>query len=124
LREVERAEFEDLVRAALEELPTEIRSHLENVAVFIGEWPDQSEVLRAGLEPGRQMLGLYEGVPLTKRGLHYTLVTPDRITLYRGPLLSISGSLAELREQVARTVVHEVAHHFGISEHRIRELGY
>ncbi len=72
----------------------------------------------------RQLFGLYEGIPLIRRGAHCNLVTPDRITLYRGPLQAACRTLTALRDQVRRTVVHEIAHHFGIDEARIRELGY
>jgi predicted Zn-dependent protease with MMP-like domain len=117
-------EFAALVDEALGELPQEIRQHLNNVAVMVADWPGPGELQRAGVRHPRELFGLYEGIPLTKRGAHYNLVAPDRITLYRGPLLSAFHTLAALRQQIRRTVVHEVAHHFGIGEARIRELGY
>jgi predicted Zn-dependent protease with MMP-like domain len=122
--ELTEAEFTALVEEALAELPEEIRQHLNNVAVTVADWPGAAELQRAGVQNPRQLFGLYEGIPLTQRGSHYNLVAPDRITLYRGPLLGASHTLAALRQQVRRTVVHEIAHHFGINELRIRELGY
>lgn len=116
--------FQALVDQALADLPPDILQHLDNVAVTVADWPSRSEMKRARVSHPRQLFGLYEGIPLTRRGRDYTLVTPDRIILYRGPLLAANRSLAALRAQVRRTVVHEIAHHFGIQEARIRELGY
>jgi len=124
MSDITEAEFAALVEDALAELPEEIRQHLNNVAVTVADWPSAGELLRAGVQHPRQLFGLYEGIPLTQRGGHYNLVAPDRITLYRGPLLGAFGTLAALRQQIRRTVVHEIAHHFGINEARIRELGY
>jgi predicted Zn-dependent protease with MMP-like domain len=122
--DITEAEFAALVEEALAELPQEILQHLDNVAITVADWPSAAELHRAGVQHPRQLFGLYEGIPLTKRGDHYNLVAPDRITLYRGPLLGAFGTLAALRHQIRRTVVHEVAHHFGINEARIRGLGY
>ncbi len=119
-----RSQFEALVEQALADLPAEILQHMDNVAITIADWPSSSEMERARVTYPRQLFGLYEGIPLTKRGTHYHLVVPDRIILYRGPLQAAHHTLPTLREQVRRTVVHEIAHHFGISEARIRELGY
>jgi len=118
------SQFEALVEHALADLPAEILAYMDNVAITIADWPSASELKRAKVTPPGQLLGLYEGVPLTRRGAHYNLVTPDRITLYRGPLQAACRTLPVLREQIRRTVVHEIAHHFGIDEARIRELGY
>jgi predicted Zn-dependent protease with MMP-like domain len=117
-------EFAALVEEALADLPEEIQQHLNNVAVTVADWPSPGELQRAGVRYPGQLFGLYEGVPLTKRGGHYNLVAPDRITVYRGPLLNAFGTPEALRERIRRTVVHEIAHHFGINEARIRELGY
>lgn len=118
------AEFAALVEEALADLPAEITQHLDNVAITIADWPSRSELQRAGVTHPRHLFGLYEGVPLTKRGKHYNLVTPDRIVIYRGPLMSAFRATEALRQQIRRTVVHEIAHHFGIAEERLRELGY
>lgn len=118
------SQFQALVEEALADLPAEILQHLDNVAITVADWPSAAERERAGVGRGHQLFGLYEGIPLTKRGKGYNLVAPDRIILYRGPLQTAFGSLSALREQIRRTVVHEIAHHFGISEARIRELGY
>lgn len=122
--ELTEAEFAALVEESLAELPEEIRQHLDNVAVTVADWPSAGEMQRAGVQYPRLLFGLYEGIPLTQRGGHYNLVAPDRITIYRGPLLNAFGTPEALRRQIRRTVVHEIAHHFGINEARIRELGY
>lgn len=117
-------EFEALVEQALTNLPAEIVQHMDNVAITVADWPSAGELQRARVAYPQQLFGLYEGIPLTKRGRHYNLITPDRIILYRGPLQAACHTLPALREQVRRTVVHEIAHHFGIGEARLRELGY
>ncbi len=118
------AEFGILVEEALSTLPKEILAHMDNVAVIVAEWPSGDELRRAKVGSQTSLYGLYEGIPLTRRGTRYGLVPPDRITLYRGPLLMACRTVDALREQVRRTVVHEIAHHFGISEARIQHLGY
>jgi predicted Zn-dependent protease with MMP-like domain len=118
------SQFQELVEEALADLPAEIIEHMDNVAITIAYWPSAAELQRTGISHGRQIFGLYQGIPLTKRGKRYNLVAPDQIILYRGPLQAAFRSLSALREQIRRTVVHEIAHHFGISEERIRELGY
>jgi predicted Zn-dependent protease with MMP-like domain len=118
------SEFQSLVDQAISELPDDILGHLDNVAISIADWPSRDERARAQVPHGQQLFGLYEGIPLTKRGARYHMVTPDRIILYRGPLLAAHPSLPSLREGIRRTVVHEIAHHLGLDEARVRELGY
>lgn len=109
-----RERFEQLVADALDSLPPELGKAMENVAVTV---EDDS--------PGHSLLGLYQGVPLTKRGpMSYSGVTPDHITLYQATICSVCSTEAEIVEQVTRTVIHEVAHHFGISDPRLKELGW
>ena len=119
-----REEFEALVAEALTNLPSEILERMDNVAVTIAYWPSRAQLARAGVESPHTLFGLYEGVPLTKRGAGYGMVPPDHITLFQGPLEAASRTLVAIREQVRRTVIHEVGHHFGISEQRLRELGW
>ncbi|HXZ66022.1 MAG TPA: metallopeptidase family protein [Streptosporangiaceae bacterium] len=107
------AVFEQMVATALDSLPAEFAALIENVAVLI--------------EPGpgpRGLLGLYEGVPLTSRTTNYAGVLPDRITIYQRAICAICDSEADVVEQVRRTVIHEVGHYFGISDERLRELGW
>jgi predicted Zn-dependent protease with MMP-like domain len=111
--EVDPERFEEMVAAALDGLPPELGRLMSNVAVTVE--PD-------GGPPG--LLGLYEGIPLTSRTTGYGGVLPDRITVYRQAIGAICQSEAEVAEQVRRTVIHEVAHHFGLSDERLRELGW
>jgi predicted Zn-dependent protease with MMP-like domain len=104
--------FEELVGEALDGLPEQLGRRMRNVAVLVE--PDGP--------PG--LLGLYEGIPLTSRDAGYSGVLPDRITIYRRPICRICSSDAEVVEQVRITVVHEVAHHFGIDDDRLTELGW
>jgi predicted Zn-dependent protease with MMP-like domain len=105
--------FEDMVAAALDGLPDELGRLMRNIAVMVehGQGP-----------PG--LLGLYEGVPLTSRSTQYAGVLPDRITIYRQAICAICWSESEVAEQVRKTVIHEVAHHFGITDERLRDLGW
>jgi predicted Zn-dependent protease with MMP-like domain len=114
MMELRRDEFEELVSDALDGLPSELAALMDNVAIFV-------EDEAAG---ERQLLGLYEGVPLTERDSSYMMAIPDRITIYRLPTLRISHDADEVRRQVQITVVHEIAHHFGIGEERLHALGY
>lgn len=110
-----RAEFEELVSEALDTIPPELTRLMDNVAVFVEDEPDPD---------GPVLLGLYEGIPLTERGEWYAGVLPDRITIYMGPLLRMCETLMEVVDEVAVTVVHEVAHHFGIDDDHLHELGW
>jgi predicted Zn-dependent protease with MMP-like domain len=105
--------FEELVADALDGIPDALGRLMENVAV----------VVREG-SPGSRLLGRYDGIPLTKRDAGYTNVMPDRITIFRQPLLAMCRDEAQVVDQVRITVVHEVAHHFGIDDERLDSLGY
>ncbi|MEJ2750781.1 MAG: metallopeptidase family protein [Anaerolineae bacterium] len=119
-----RDQFEALVDEALASLPTFFQEKMDNVAVFVRTWPTQDDLRRAGVPPGHTLLGLYSGIPLTRRTSAYNLVAPDNITLFQGPIEAVSrGELSRIREQVRHTVIHELAHYFGISDDRLRELG-
>ena len=110
-----REEFEQLVVDALDELPRDLAAVADNVVIMV---EDESP-------PGEpEMLGVYEGVALTHRDTSYSLQLPDRILIFREPLLAISPTREELVRQVRITVVHELAHHFGIGDARLHELGY
>jgi predicted Zn-dependent protease with MMP-like domain len=106
-------EFDEYVEAALDSLPADLRARMSNVELTVEEEPP----------PGQPLLGLYQGVPLTRRGSGYAGVLPDKITIYRGPLVRLYGGDGEtLRREVRRVVLHEIAHHFGISDERLIEL--
>jgi predicted Zn-dependent protease with MMP-like domain len=107
------AEFEQLVSDALDDLPEDIRDLMTNVAVTVEDEPP----------PGQNLLGLYQGVPWGNRGPYYAGALPDKITIYRGPMERIArGDAERLRNQVRRTVFHEIAHHFGISDQRLVDI--
>ena len=108
-------EFEELVGRALDEIPPDFARLMDNVVVLVEDDGPASDP---------SLLGLYEGTPLTERGNWYSGVLPDRITLYRKPILAICDSYADVIEEVRVTVVHEVAHHFGIDDDRLHELGW
>lgn len=119
-----RDEFEDLVADALETLPLEILNKMDNVAITVQEWPSRSQLESSNVPPGSTLFGLYQGVPLTQRSSYYGMVAPDRITIFRGPLMSYYRTPEAIAEQVRKTVVHEIAHHFGMGEAQIARLGY
>lgn len=111
----------ELVADALDGIPEQLGRRMSNVAVTVSDWPTGRQL------GGRRgtLLGLYEGVDLTRRSpLSYGSVMPDKITLFRGPITSIARTEEELVDLVTTTVVHEVAHHFGISDARLEELGW
>jgi predicted Zn-dependent protease with MMP-like domain len=120
---VNRLRFERLVAEALDSLPPEFQDKLENVDVVIKPWPSREEKRSVGLSPGETLFGLYEGVPLTKRTSRYGMVLPDRITIYQGPIEACCRSGEDVRRKVRQVVMHELGHHFGISDERLRELG-
>ena len=122
---MERAEFERLVVDALDEIPADFSSFLQNVAVVIEDEPAPALLRSLGLDPRRATLfGLYQGVPLAARPHDFAGHLPDRITIFAGPLLRSFRTPAELRRQVQTTVVHEIAHFFGLDDAHIRRLGY
>jgi predicted Zn-dependent protease with MMP-like domain len=118
-----RSEFEDLVAQALDSLPPDIARHMSNIEVVVANWPTRRQLRSSNVPAGQTLLGLYEGIPLTQRGAHYHLVLPDKITLFQGPILAQCHTREEVMETVRRTVIHEIAHHFGLSDDRLRELG-
>jgi predicted Zn-dependent protease with MMP-like domain len=113
--------FERLVADALDQIPEALGRMMENVVVLVEDWPTADQL------GGRRgtLLGLYQGIDLTRRSpLSYAGVMPDRITIFRGPISRLAASETELVNLVTTTVIHEVAHHFGISDARLEELGW
>ncbi|MCG2624603.1 metallopeptidase family protein [Arthrobacter sp. I2-34] len=117
-------DFEEAVDEAIDAIPDELAREMAamaNVAVVI----EDEYVPRPGDEPGVELLGLYEGVPLTERGAWWDAGSlPDRISIFRGPILRCCGSREEVVHEIKVTVIHEVAHYFGIDDHRLHELGW
>jgi predicted Zn-dependent protease with MMP-like domain len=114
--------FEQLVVDALESLPAVFQGYLSNVEIIIDRRPSREQRRALGLKPWQDVYGMYEGVPLTERSGD-TLAPPDTIVIFQTPLERDFRSPVALREQVQRTVLHEIAHVFGISDERLRELG-
>lgn len=118
-----RAEFEQLVSTAVSVLPDEFAAKLENIDVVVQDWPTVDQLQQAGLRHAQSLLGLYEGVPLTKRGQHYGLVPPDKITIFQKPIEAKCGQRdTEIAAEITRVVKHEIAHHFGISDARLDQI--
>jgi len=111
------ARFRDLVREAIDGLPEEWASRLDNVAVVVEEEASAEDLEAVGINPGtgRELLGLYQGVPLDERGVFYSSL-PDRIVIYRGPILRMARSRLDILRVVRETVLHELGHHFGLQE--------
>jgi predicted Zn-dependent protease with MMP-like domain len=119
--EVDESHFEALVADALDSIPESLGRQMQNVAVTVADWPT---VAQLGGRRGT-LLGLYEGVDLTRRSpLSYVGAMPDRITIFRGPITRLARDETDLVRIVTTTVIHEVAHHFGISDARLEELGW
>ena len=119
---MDREQFRWLVAKAVDSLPEEFRTKLENIDVVVEEWPTQYQLAKTRLKRGQTLLGLYEGVPLTKRGVHYGLVPPDKITIFRKPIEAKCSHNAEITAEIQRVVRHEIAHHFGIGDARLRQI--
>jgi len=106
-------DFPQVIQETLDSLPRALRDRISNVEIVVEDEPP----------PGQRLLGLYQGVPLTRRGINYSGALPDKITIYRGPLERLYGhDTALLVSQIRHVVLHEVAHHFGISDERLVEL--
>jgi predicted Zn-dependent protease with MMP-like domain len=122
--EMNERDFEALVGEALDEIPEPFASHLSNVEVVVQDEPTSEDLAGANVAAGGTLFGLYQGVPQTERGAGYTFVLPDKITIYRGPILRDCNDADDVYDEVVTTVVHEIAHHFGISDDRLDELGW
>ena len=110
-----RERFDELVAEALDAVPVELQRLMDNVVVLVEDDPPADDP---------DLLGVYEGHSLTERGVDYTGALPDRITIFRRPILASCNSEDGVVDEVAITVVHEIAHHFGIDDHRLHELGW
>lgn len=114
--------FEELVVRAVEKLPAEFRSKLENVDVIVESWPSQRQLKKLGIRYQDQLLGLYEGVPQIRRGARYGLVLPDRISIFQKPIEALCHSDEETERKITEVVRHEIAHHFGTDERTLRQI--
>lgn len=118
----QRARFQDLVMKVIDNLPPAFRERLENVDIVVTDWPTPVQLARNKVKSRYSLLGLYEGVPHTRRGPGYGFVLPDKITIFRKPIEARCRSWQEVAEEVRKVVQHEIAHHFGIEESRLHEL--
>ncbi|MBI4302165.1 MAG: metallopeptidase family protein [Chloroflexi bacterium] len=119
---MDREKFEGLVANVINDLPEEFGAKLENIAIVVEDRPTAVQIARAGLKYGQTLLGLYEGVPQTKRGSYYGMVLPDKITIFQEPIEAKYRNYDEIVAEVKRVVKHEIAHHFGISDARLRQM--
>ena len=115
--------FEQLVIQAIESLPDELRDRMENIDIVIADRPSPHQLEYSDREKGELLLGLYEGVPLTDRSGFYGMVAPDKITIFQQAIESVCRSDTEIVGEIRRVVLHEIAHHFGIDDNRLEELG-
>jgi predicted Zn-dependent protease with MMP-like domain len=121
--QVSETEFDDLVAQALDTLPDNLVAVMDNVEVTVAPAPNQRQLRSLGIRRGT-LLGLYEGIPLTERNSGYSMVLPDKITIFQRPIERLCATHAEIVAQVRQTVIHEIAHHFGIGDDRLGELGW
>lgn len=120
---MERDRFEELVAEAVEGLPDRFKESLKNISIMVADWPTREQLEEVGTKRKQDLLGLYEGVPLPRRGRGYQMVLPDRITIFQKPIEMRCRSEQKVIERIQRTVRHEIAHYFGISDARLREMG-
>jgi predicted Zn-dependent protease with MMP-like domain len=122
---MDRAEFEDAVREALDDLPEEFARYLDNVQVVVEDEPSPALLRSLGMNPRRHTLfGVYQGVPLNLRGASFGGALPDKISIFYRPLVRAFTSPERIRRQVRITVIHEIGHFFGLDDAAIRKLGY
>ncbi len=113
---------EDVVEDVLRSLASDLGERLENVEISVEDWPSEMVLREVGVAEGTTLFGLYQGVPKTERSFFHAGSFPDRITLYQGPIQEGAATPREIRDRLRRTVLHEIAHHFGISDERLLEL--
>ncbi|TAH50495.1 MAG: metallopeptidase family protein [Chloroflexota bacterium] len=116
-------EFERIVDETVAQLPEQFRARIENLAIVVEEFPDAWTLQSVGLKNRYGLLGFYHGVPLTLRTQNYGSVAPDLISIYRQPIMSYYRTDEAIRAGIRHTVLHELAHYFGISDERLHELG-
>jgi predicted Zn-dependent protease with MMP-like domain len=119
---MEREEFESLVARAIEDLPLEFQSKLENVDIVVEEWPTAVQLRQAKIKSPGQLLGLYQGVPRTRRGRGYGLVLPDKISIFQRPIEAQCRFGYEVEARIGEVVRHEIAHHFGLDDETLRKM--
>ncbi|HEY4711398.1 MAG TPA: metallopeptidase family protein [Dehalococcoidia bacterium] len=119
---MQREKFEALVAKAIDNLPPEFQRKLENVDIVVEDWPTPGQLRQAKLRHHDQLLGLYQGVPRTRRGQRYGLVLPDKISIFQKPIEAQCRFGDEIEAKIAEVVCHEIAHHFGLDEETLRKI--
>lgn len=119
-----RDEFQEVLREALDDLPVLFRKALDNVAVVVEEWPPGWLLDELGVPPGDILYGFYHGVPMPERSVSLSGNLPDKISIYRGPLVEDFPDRRELRREIRLTLLHEIGHYFGMDEEELDRLGY
>lgn len=115
-------EFEAMIAEAMDTLPERFLEHAKNVAVVWEYDPSPEQRIKQRLRPDQTLFGLYEGIPLVQRGNNYNLVLPDKITIFKNPILQYARDVVSAKEQIKKTLWHEIAHHYGLDHERIHEL--
>jgi predicted Zn-dependent protease with MMP-like domain len=123
LRFMSDEQFEKLVKDAIQAIPNEFKDRLDNVDITIADMPTPQQLRKLRLHDGMLLLGLYEGVPQTKRGAGYTFVLPDKITIFKEPILQLFQTDEAVKNHVRFVVQHELGHHFGLSDEAMRKIG-
>jgi predicted Zn-dependent protease with MMP-like domain len=121
---VDSARFLELVNEAIDGLPGKFKEALKNIDIDVQEWPDPGLLKKLGYGKGRLLLGLYQGIPLTRRRRWSIPVMPDRIVIYKGPIEALAPTEDEVKKRVQTTVLHEVGHYFGLDDEKLKEYGY
>lgn len=119
---MDRERFESLVAKAIEDLPQEFLDMLENVDIVVEDYPTPEQLRKSEMGHDETLLGLYEGVPQTRRTSGYNMVLPDKITIFKKPIEAKCTNDDQVYSEVKKTLKHEMAHHFGISDERLREI--
>lgn len=120
--QIEDSDFANIIAEVLDELPQKYMANMSNVAIVYEDDPSPAQRKELALRCNESLYGLYQGIPLIKRGAGYNLVLPDKITIFKNPLVAHSHDLASLKANVKHTLWHEIAHHFGLGHDRIHEL--
>lgn len=120
--EISDEQFEQFINESMDELPQEYIKNMKNVVVTIADSPTPDQRQKQNLRSYQTLFGLYEGIPLTKRGSNYSFVLPDKITIFKKPIAQSSADMAALKAQVKHTLWHEIAHHYGLDHDRIQAI--
>lgn len=125
-RMIEREEFERIAEEVFDTLPEVLQERIENVHIVVEDQPSEETKRRMKLSDSSILLGLYEGVPLNRRGTHYGSypVVPDKVTLYQKNIESAAGTTTALREKIREVLIHEIGHYYGMTEEQVRDAGY